>query len=66
MKSKKLTTELRVDDLYATKRCLTTIIDLVGKGGLVVEMINITLDKVNEVIENIENGKIKTETRVGK
>ena len=64
MKNKILYTELRVDDLYATRRCLTTIIDLIGDGGLVVAMIKITLEKVNEIIENIENGKIKTGTGV--
>lgn len=53
-------TEIRVDDLYATSRCLKAIIDRIEE-DFTKAIFSTILIKIDEMIEGVKTGKIKTE-----
>lgn len=57
--------ELRVDDLYATSRCLKAIIDLIEE-DFTRAMFSTVLIKIDEMIEGVKNGEIETKIVKGK
>lgn len=65
MKSTKGKPELRVDDLYATSRCLEAIIAM-ADDSFTKATFSLILEKINRIIKDVENGTVKTEMSLAK